>query len=89
MYRKVKIFVYTIGFILVIYFYFKEGLEATHTPPITIIFSIILLIVSSIWINIDYVLTHLLSVYKTTYKEHLITIFANLIFIIIVIFLVS
>lgn len=89
MYRKIKIFIYTIGFILVSYFYYNEGIVATHTPPNTIIFSIIVLIISVIWIIVDYILSHILSIYKTTYKEHLIIIFSNLIFIIIVIFLVS
>jgi hypothetical protein len=86
MYRKIKIFIYTIGFILLGYCYFNEGLEVSHTPPTPIIFSIVLLIFSSSWINIDFILSHLLSVYKTTYKEHLITIFANLTFIVILLF---
>ena len=84
MYKKIKIFIYLIGFIFTFYFYFKEGLIATHTPPTTFVFAFVMLILSVIWIYVDYILSQLLSIYKTSYKEHAVTIVIN--FIIIIIF---
>jgi hypothetical protein len=55
MYKKVKIIIYTFGFVLVSYFYFKEGFEATHTPPSVIICAVILFMVSMVWMNVDYI----------------------------------
>ena len=89
MYKKVKIIIYTFGFVSISYFYFKEGFEATHTPPSAIICAVILFMVSIVWMNVDYILAHLLSVYKTSYRGHLVTLFLSLIFIISVIVLVS
>ena len=86
MYKKIKIFIYLIGFVFTSYFYIKEGLTATHTPPTTFVLSFFMLILSVVWIHIDYILSHLLSIYKTTYKEHSITI---LIFFIIIIIIFS
>ena len=71
-----------IGFVFTFYFYFKEGLNATHTPPNTIVWSIGMLIISVAWINIDYILSYVLSLYKTTYIEHQFSIVINLIYII-------
>ena len=84
MYRKLKIVIYLIGFIFTAYFYFKEGIVATHKPPTTFVISFLMLILSVVWIHVDYILSHLLSIYKTTYKEHGITILVYFIIVIII-----
>ncbi len=86
MYRKIKIFIYLIGTILTSYIYYKKGLIATHTPPSTFHMAFTMLIISVVWIHVDYILSHLLSIYETTYKEHAIIIAVYFSIIIIIFF---
>ncbi len=80
MYRKIKIAIYLIGFIVTIFFYFRDGIISSHTPPLTFITAFIMLIISVIWVHVDYICSHLLSIYKTKLLEHQISIIGNLMF---------
>lgn len=71
MYKKVKISVYLFSFIVLLYFYFTAGAKGySHTPPPAFFIGLVIFIIAIIWLKVDYICSHILSLYKTQTRIH-------------------
>ncbi len=86
MYRKIKIVIYLIGFAVVAYFYFKDGIiDFTHTPLPAFAISTIILMLAVSWLFFDFIFSNILKLYKTGLKIYLNSIFSSFIICILII----
>lgn len=87
MYKKVKISIYSLFYVILCYFYFKEGIkDFTHTPPPAFLVGSIILIISFFWLIFDYVLSNILKLYNISIKIHFNSIYISFIICLIIIF---
>jgi len=71
MYKKVKITFYIFSFIVLLYFYLTSGVKGySHTPPPAFFIGFVIFIISIIWLKVDYICSHILSLYKTQTSIH-------------------
>ena len=71
MYKKIKIAFYAVSFLIVIYLYFATGVKGySHTAPPAFFVGFVIFIISIIWLNVDYICSHILTLYKTQTRIH-------------------
>lgn len=56
-YINVKYIFFAIGFILTIYFIYKDGLIHSHTPPLGFVIPFFVFVIGLTWTLIDYIIS--------------------------------
>jgi hypothetical protein len=88
MYRKIKITFYLVSFLIIIYFYVTDGVQGyySHTPPPAFFICFGIFIISILWLNVDYICSNLLTLYKTKTRIHYLAILLSIVTCVLIIY---
>ena len=85
LYRKIKTFIYVLGICLTIFLILKQGITDSHTPPGGFIISGLMILIGLFFLIIDLFLKKRLKNFYLHLNTNLISIFINLIIVIVII----
>ena len=85
-YKRIKITVYLLGFCLTITSMLKYGLEGTHIPPLCFLLALLMLLLSTIWIIIDFCISYFIKEINAEYLIHYTSLISHLLIIVFILY---
>jgi len=69
-YSIIKLSFYFIGFVLTIFTILKFGLVSSHTPPLGFVIPVLIIVIGSFWLIIDWIISKIYNKIHIDFVSH-------------------
>ena len=86
LYSKIKIVIYFTGLCLTVFLVYKVGLVHSHTPPPGFVVALLFVLISSVWLILDWFLVKIFKLNEITFYENYFAFILNVLIVIAILF---